>query len=314
MKQIRDGLHGNFLSLDRAVRAVASRVKISDEEVDGRRGLNRSSEDGFKTQLDRTVIRNVLCQARAAGILFRLLNQPSSSLPNWQDSAIGGFPIFDNGVSREGLEILARWAQSGAGFRLQGGSWAGQGSQGSRMDTLPAPSRLVQIGFDIDDLIRFLNANGIEHNLGEPLNGSSAHPAAASGQGLTILREPSVANVSGHANSQVAARGPTEAEVVDSSRPTQGGFSRPLPRFEFRGPLSEVLHLAVKTAADPYRYQSAYAALRELARVSKPPIPLLGYNESDDEVLWNNGDPTCPATFTVENMKSRYRSMKTDVV
>lgn len=182
------------------------------------------------------------------------------------------------------------------------------------MDTLPAPSRLVQIGFDIDDLIHFLNANGVEHNLGEPLNESSAHPAVASGQGSTILREPSVAYVSGHATSQVAARGPTEAKVVDSSRPTQGGFSRPLPRFDFRGPLSEVLHMAVKTATDPYRYQSAYAALRELARVSKPPIPLLGYNESDDEVLWNDGDPARPATFTVENMKSRYRSMKTDAL
>jgi hypothetical protein len=282
MKEIRPGLHGNFLSLDRAVRAVASRVKISDEEVDARLGLNRIDKNEFQTTLDRTAIRSVLGPARAAGILFRHLSQPSPARPNWQDSAIGGFPIVDDGVSREGLEILARWARSEAEFRLQGGPWSEHGGRVPCMEVLPGPSRLMQIGFDVDDLIHFLNASGVDHSLGEPLNDSSM---------------PSAMNPGGNSNTA-------------SARSTRGRSGRSLPSFKFRGPLSEVLLMAVERAVDPRRYQSAFEALREIARPDSRPIPLLGYNESDDEVLWNNGDRDHPATFTVKDMKSRYRSMK----
>lgn len=310
MRRIRAGLHGNFLSLDRAVRAVAACLEISGDEVEERRGLNRSDDEDVQTRLDRSVIRRVLSEAKAAGILLRHLNQPARFRPSWRDASIGGFPILDEGVSREGLEMLARWALVEASFELHRSHWAGQGEPDLCMGQLPGASRLVHIGFDIDDFIHFLDSIGVGHNLGKAMNAPSAPAAVEPGQVSTIAQGAPQAGATDTTIAQPSALGSNQSPGGDASQQIASVASKPLPTFNFRGPLSEVLHLAVKNAADPRRYTAAYEALRELARAKDPPIPLLGYSAAGDEVLWNNGDRDSPASFTKENMKSRYRSMK----
>lgn len=259
MIKIRAGLHGNFMPLDRAVMAIAARIIVPDDQIDARIGLNRQGVDDFKTQLERSVIRRILAEAKAAGTLFQHLSQPTPSLPNWWDSVVGGFPILDNGVRRQGLELLALWArteirypfhardrdlQAGQLRPLQGSESGGQ------------PSRLVQIGFDTDELIHFLDELEIPHNLGAILNPSPRSAMSWAANGRVI-------------------------------RPEDGNS---VAKLKFRGPLGEVLGTAAERARDPHDPDSVFEQVWRMAQEPRPMHPLVGtdVDEGGRRVKWES--------------------------
>lgn len=216
MKKTRDGLFGNFIPLRRAVEAIAARVKIPDDQIESRRGLNRQGGDDFKATMARGVIRKNLGEARAASILFRHLNQPPASCPTWLDSLVGGLLILDERVRREGLEILALWASIESTFMLHArysGRQAGQTASPLNLGHMSPVSRLMQIGFDVDELIHFLDARGVAHTLGEALNPPvlAAQATALTSAVGAVTDLPFVAGAS--TNGEVE---PAEADPVQS--------------------------------------------------------------------------------------------------
>lgn len=181
MQKVRDGLHGNFIPLRRAVAAVAARITIPDEEIESRRGLNAALDaNDFVATLDRAIIRNVVSQARAAAILLSLLNQPSASRPQWLDAA-PGYPILDDSVGRQGVEALIQWARGEVALVVTGGPRGWPALTPPAPELMGRPSRSMQIGFNIDELIHFLDAKGVAHNLGEALN-----PPVLAAQGTAL--------------------------------------------------------------------------------------------------------------------------------
>lgn len=222
MKKTRDGLFGNFIPLHRAVEAIAARVKIPDEQIERRRGLNRQGGDDFEAGLARGVIGNVLREARAASILFRHLNQPPASCPTWLDSLVGGFLILDERLRREGLEILALWACDESTFMLHArypGAQAEQTASPLNPGHMSSVPRRMQIGFDVDELIHFLDARGVAHKLGEALN-----PPVLAAQATALTSE---------VGAMVA---PPSVGCAPTNGETEPAESNPMPSASIRAP------------------------------------------------------------------------------
>jgi hypothetical protein len=241
------------------VRAIAARVTIPDDQIDARRGLNRQDLDDFETKLERSAVGRILAEAKAAGILFQHLNQPTPLLPNWWDAVVGGFPILDNSVRRQGLELLALWARTEVSYMLHASDrdvQTGQVRPFQGSESKDQPSRLVQIGFDTDELIQFLDELEIPHNLGAIMNQS---PRSA---------------MSWAANGRI-----TQPEIGQSAA-----------KLKFRGPLGEVLGTAAERARDPHDPDSVFEQVWLMAQEPRPMHPLVGIDidEGGRRVKWES--------------------------
>lgn len=120
--------------------------------VDGPKVLEELGRPNrYKEIAVRSHIRKCIREARAAGVLLQALNHPSALSPQWYD-APSGYPIADDSVRRTGLDELLVVSRTELSLRAD------------------RSSRLSEIGFDVDEFIRFLDAQGIDHNRGTPLN------------------------------------------------------------------------------------------------------------------------------------------------
>ncbi len=270
MKVIREGLYGNFIPLRDAVRAIGVGITVTVDEIDSRRSLNRCrDETSVETIVERASFGRMLREARSAEVLLILLSRPANSRPSWYDSA-SGYALPDETVGREGLLVLADWAKQmlPPATRPVGKSTSVSTDPTALIFEVP---RSVQLGFDIDEFIQFLDANGVKHSLGDSLS-SPPEPADAA------------------------------AAAIDPSSPTVS--ARP-PR-SFRGPLAHVLGMAYKRAEDWSDYRSVFAALQTLARQKEPPSPLCGCDEG--AVKWLDEESNEVKFFEPENMQSRMRA------
>jgi hypothetical protein len=277
MRKVREGLLGNFIPLARTVDAIWVRISISVEEIDGRRSLNCSKdENDIETKLERAAIGRLLGQARAAGRLLQLLNRAADRRPKWYDSS-PGYAVLDDSLAREGLDILIRWMhQSLPPPPVPHGRWSSPAPAPDPVEGIFRVPRSDQLGFDIDELIRFLDADQIPHALGEALD------------------FPQVDAID-EAVRRAAA--PTAERLL-------------LPPLVFRGDLAEVLYIALESARDPYNAGSVFDELYRLA--DKPDgerkAPLLG--AENGEVKWWDEKQKRNRWFSRKDMSDRYRQLK----
>ena len=271
---VRDGLLGNFVTLYRAVRAIAACIDVSDLDVDGRRGLNGGGSGDFESMLERTVIRGVVGEAKAAAVLFRHLSAPSSWRPRWQHSAVGGFPIADDAVGMEGLQILAQWGSADVSFQLQQRSGRAKRNESAVLSgDAPPALRMNLIGFDIDDLVHFLDANGVAHSLGAPLNPP-----------VELVKEGPYRGVVAPATLLTAdAKTSTPPTVAFSGR--HNDFRRPGKQCTIR---REIL-AAMAQCSEPVRHREVMARLLDVARAGhallKVKDNLLHYVGTDGKLM-----------------------------
>lgn len=275
MQESARRLHGNFIPLNRVVEAIANLISISDEETDGYRSLNDvAGADPFQASAQRSRVKAVLRSSNAAGQLLRLLNQPQPMRPSWWH-VTEGYPLLDDQVHKEGMQILVNLERSSLSLLSAISPWrsiSNDGAQGARIES----QRDALIGFDLCEVITFLDTNGVPHMLGHEVKSEGHHG------GLSLVVR--------------------STEVVPSAKAESVR--------KFRGPLAEVLQVAVTKARDPGDYKSVFAALCELAQLEKPPIPLVGFNAPDREVLWHDQDPDVAETFGIDHMRSRFRPKK----
>lgn len=270
MKTRQDGLGGRFVSLDGAVQAVSSAMPITKkEEVDRWLSLNRPKNDeDDELSRQRAAIDALLRQGRASERLLDILNRPANLRPSWYEDS-SGFARFNESVAPEGLEILHRWAKE---------SWYSPPLPPSRWgfpvrNPLQAskPPRAMELGFDVAELRRALDAEGVPHGLdrlGITDNlGSTAAPAGA-----------------GKVRGEAATEKP-----------------------KFRGPLAEVLSLAWENAHDKTSAHSVLAALCKLAAQQDPPIPLLRLAGTNTVEWADDTKKSGVSLFTLKDMRSRLR-------
>ncbi len=261
MKKIRDGLLGNFIPLGDAARAVGARILVSDEEADVHLSLNRPSDEVVQAQ--RAAVAYHLRFAHGASRLLQLLNRPADSRPKRYDAA-AGYPILDDTLGRRGVNILNHWAKLAYPSASKASSGArstvpfahNQGPDGNPLD----------LGFDVDELIHFLNAGEVPHTLGDQLNSVEGEKPA----GL-IANDPSAAN-------------------------------GPKPRFT--GPLREVLLIAWEKARDGDDHVAVFAELCEMAKAEKPRAPLRCYE--DGGIWYDDPETASGRVFlTVDKLMDR---------
>ena len=249
MKKIRDGLLGNFIPLANAARALGDRVQVSMQEIDRHLSLNRPNDESL-VRAQRDAIASHLGFAHGASRLLQLMNRPADSRPKWYDAG-AGYPILDDSLGRKGLNILTQWAKLvwPSESKTRSGSTSEipplhhQGPDGGPMD----------LGFDTDELIQFVDAEDVAHTLGKHLNSVvDAKPSA-------------LATKDAPASLQPAKR-----------------------RCRINGPLRHVVPLAVEKVGDDH--VAVFALLCEWAALDKPerPIPLIRYQ--DDAVWYEDPD------------------------
>jgi hypothetical protein len=265
MNKIRDGLLGNFIPLADAVRAIGSRISVPIGEVDLHLSLNRPKDEGV-VEWQRDAVAYHLRFAHGAARLLQLMNRAADDRPKWYDAA-SGHSILDDTLGRRGLNILSHWsklAYPSASNSASGSTSAmppahHQGPDGGPMD----------LGFEVDELIHFLDADQVLHTLGEQLN--------------SVLAEEA-----------------TESAANDAS--TAADSQRRKPRFT--GPLREVLMIAWKNADDGDDHVAVFGELCEMARVAKPRAPLRRYQ---DGAVWYEDPDTKlgEACLTVDMLLDR---------
>ncbi len=265
-------LYGNFIPLNRVVEAIANLIPISDEDADGYRSLNEvAGADPFQASAQRSRVKAVLRSSNAAGQLLRLLNQPQPMRPSWWHIT-EGYPLLDDQVHKEGMQILVNLERLSLSLLSAVSPWRSI-SNGDAQSKCTETQRDALIGFDLNEVIAFLDAKGVMHMLGHEIKSVGFHVDL---------------------NAKVQSAQLAQAAKAGSRR-------------NFRGPLAEVLQLAVSKARDKDDHRSVFAAFCELAQMAKPPFPLLGFNAPDCEVLWRGDDPDTHKIFKLKEMKSRIR-------
>lgn len=257
MQKVQDGLHGKFIPLRRAVAAIAARITIPDGEFENRQGLNAALDaNDFVATLDRAIIRNVVSEARAAAILLDLLNQPSASRPQWFDAA-SGYPILDDSVGRQGIEALIQWKRGEVALVVTGGPRDWPALSPPAPELMGRPSRSMQIGFNVDELIRFLDARGVAHNLGEaknlPTQCQLPHPAQS------VIASPDAAS------SRMADAGSDATPAAEAATQFHGHFndaSRPGKRCA----IEREIRQAQARCVDRHRAEAVMLCLMDMAR------------------------------------------------
>ena len=309
MKRIRDGLHGDFISLIRAVEAIGARIEISNEEVDRRLGVVVEStarseskkavteqmlnafvsvardvgfsvavrepkveergglkDDAGSTDFHliarRSYLRKRIQQSRGAGKLLHVLNRPTETCPQWHDASCA-YPIVEPGVRLTGMKALVELSRAELNLSSD------------------LPSGMNAIAFDRDELIRFLDVNGIPHILGLPLD----RPRATREAEAMILARPSSGSVS-------------QTVHVDSTEPLKES-----PRRRFNGDIGALIASAVleATGFEAHDLEAAIRAARPaavrrkvldvLSRIAEsvpPPSPLVGLEGTGKGVLWKS--------------------------
>ncbi len=295
MKMTRPGFLGNFVPLLDAVRAVASRIAISDRDADTLGKLNRvSRESPFELQLARSQVKSRIAQAQAADLLLMHLNQAASMRPAWFDAS-HGYPLRDEGVARFGMEALLAFASGKLVMSAE--RRGGQASADGVADLSAA-----NLGFEANELIAFLDSVGVLHSLE-----SMTRPEFEMGSTQNQTSEDS-ARLEDMA--LLSSSGPPNQNVKATVRPGQKAVSLIVSDFMFRGPLKDVLESAVQNARDINSYAAAFAELYRMAVPRDRPPPLQGVNAVDHEVLWMDKDPDVPEAFTEAQMARRYKTAK----
>lgn len=193
----------NFISLFEIIRAVVSRIEISESE------LNYYSE----TPIDETPFAKLLAQASAkqcfgisrvaASLLQCLINTPAA--PPWFDKALTGFPLQSEEAKKEGRDELVRLANEEHKFKANferdrhvPSRWLDSPPiepQEALFLDLPKLQRTRSIGFDRFEITNFLDKNNIPHtlasqpeNLAEKVKSNELFAAAEvkSGRGVGI--------------------------------------------------------------------------------------------------------------------------------
>jgi hypothetical protein len=272
MKQVRDGLFGNFIPLDRAVAAIGARLTLTTDEIDGYRSLNCSkADDDVGTLSERAAIGHMLRRARAAGQLLQVLNRVAEDRPKWYDSS-QGIALLDDGVSREGTAFLVQWMKHAIPpVPRPFGKWSSNEPQATPRIDSPfsvAVPRSAQVGFNIDELIRALDAARVPHGLGESI---------VVGEGGRVESgEPANTDSSSPNGAQVAGGEPlleAQAAPVHEAAASSVDAIRPPPKLKFRGALEEVMNLALASARDAWDPATVFEALMEIARAKRAADP-----------------------------------------
>lgn len=152
-----------FVPLSDVLREAATRVPVSDEDADIRRGMNRPalSSDPLIAQLELAPIKGLLGQARAACALLAKLNRPSTERPHWVDAS-SGYPLLDDSVSSDGLKYLATIERYETESLPRGGFISVEVSAEVLAEHERLAQRSMQIGFMRSDLSRLLDVP-VEH-------------------------------------------------------------------------------------------------------------------------------------------------------
>lgn len=340
----RAEMFGSFVSLSEALEAIARKVRLADAQITAHLPPNaRIGVDDFEHLALRAALRDQLARGQAASLLLRCLNQPAGQRPNWQELQ-DGVAFHDEAAFRHGLRWLAL-EERGAGARpivhdldldrcanrlgfhvdelidildSQGIAHTLRGTResnrlqltnrlpdGSLLQSGPAGNTGLapeSIGIPVNDRVEALDGNDAP---------GAVHEAAVvtkSGHTGDATATVTLEGVERASESRTSSR--AEARMPPISRPVTTHDMDGKVKRRFRGPLAEVLNLAIGKARDPHDHRSVFAALCDLARAPEPPIPLLGYNAADNVVLWNNGDLERPDLFDLEDMYSRLRPRK----
>lgn len=302
MKQVRDGLFGNFIQLDRAVGAIGARLTLTTAEIDSFRSPNCSkADDDVETLAERAYIGRTLRRARAAGQLLQILNRVAEDRPKWYDVA-QGFALLDESVSKEGTAFLVQWMkQALPSVPKPFGKWSSTAPQSMSPNDSPFPvevPRSAQVGFDIDELIRALDAARVPHSLGEPWGSTEEGGVAPPVQ--VVTSEAGVSDIAVPVDAVQSTQSSTNELTASVVRPR-------LPPLDLRGPLSAVLHKALNEAWDPWNPVAVFEGVCRRAQLpnQRDRKPLLEFDgrdikyEHEDKVLF----------FSKRNMTDRYRQL-----
>lgn len=163
MPSNHSNLQSPFVPLSDVLREAATRVPVSDEDADIRRGMNRPalSSDPLMAQLELAPIKVLLGQARAARALLAKLNRPSTERPHWADVS-SGYPLLDDSVSGDGLKFLVTIERYEMESLPRGGIKHGSLSAEVSAERERLAQRSMQIGFMRGDLSRLLDVP-VEH-------------------------------------------------------------------------------------------------------------------------------------------------------
>lgn len=220
MKAKRSPILGNFSPLDRTLEAVASCISIEDSDADSHRSLNcRANDDPLHVKTQRKPIKQRLANAKAAEHLLRVLNKPANQRPEWRE-VTAGVALRDDSVGKQGLQWLIAHQQQ---------AWRTVPDVHTKYDKLkevPAVPKVPEatfahrIGFDIDELIAFLDREGILHSLG-PVNSTE--------MGKTIAKKDDVAPLKqvlamGNHSSKRGRRSLIERQILAAQREAGGSF------------------------------------------------------------------------------------------
>lgn len=180
MTKVREGLFGNFIPLDRAVDAISAKIVVEVREIDGYRSVNSSKdENDFGVRHERGSVGKMLRQARAAGQLLGVVNRDAGSRPKWYDSS-QGYPLLDDSLGREGRDILVQWMkQTLPPAPMPHGRYSSKVAPADPQEAMFQVPRSGLLGFDIDELIHFLDKASVPHVLGSPLNEVGDVPRAS---------------------------------------------------------------------------------------------------------------------------------------
>jgi hypothetical protein len=273
-------LFGNFISLFDAIEAVARRVEIANETVDAYRDTD-GDVDAFTTTLNRWPVKTIFQRSAAATQLIqRLANGPAHERPRWFDTTLG-FPLVRDVVAEEGmteLALMVRWAENHKrqfSARNMGRRW-GAADLGAeyKQPINPEPDpfeipRIREIGFDCDELIRFLDRNGISYYL-QSRSGRQSDTAAD----LGVVTE-SDADRQPPGQSATSARPSMLVPGVDesSAEVSIGVLVHKIDDERIRrNRLDAVIDDAIKLAGGTYATNPVWLELKELALSGKPPF------------------------------------------
>ena len=169
-----------FISLFEVIDKVRVRILMSEvdhDTIDDYRDLSKDTSD-FSTKLNHCEVQGVFQTSRAAFKLIECLsNAPSSQRPRWFDKAEFGYPLCSDGV--DGMAELTGWAHSERNYKKQYDRNRKRSLVFAVPEMVEEPlvvsqtvfaahdpcelSRVCQIGFDRDELIKFLDINDIAY-------------------------------------------------------------------------------------------------------------------------------------------------------
>lgn len=261
---------GEFISLTRALWTIEFCISVSDEEADTYRSLNEAIGSDLKNDFYARTKIKLSLKTARAASQLRDLLNVPISQRTPWIDTANGYSMVDDSVHKEGMQILSDIARESTHAPLIHSRHAEESQSTSTPPIDPRLQRISKIGFNTESLVKIMNEAGIKHTLTPPDSDKKKKTKKST-----------------H---------PTNQDIIENK--------------EFRGPLAEVLRIAVKKAEDKNRYRSVFSALCDLAEAKPPHPPLISRNRTDNVVLYYIDDMDSPQEFTLANMKSRLRPSK----